>query len=189
MHASESAHKPPMTAISYRPVTPTPEAKERILKYVSLLWSALEEMVKQLPADSDIAPRFFIAYEAGVKVYCLSISQETKPLVMAAIRELAAKASEEEPAVFCALCTHCFVTEVAPGGAAGVRTENIMLHIETPTDEWLTVMATIERRPDGASHLGARRDLWLDQHGDFGVQGQMLGFFPNSNVTRTHAIN
>lgn len=106
---------------------------------------------------------------------------------MAGIRENAAKAADDDRLVFGALCTPAYVAEV-PGGPV-VRREMISIQVETPISEWLTATGIVERHPNGTVALGKRSDHWLDEHDGMGVQGQMMGFFPNSQTTRTRSLN
>lgn len=179
-----------MTVISHHPIKPSPETQAKILKFVDMLWNQVGEQVMHMKNDEDLRPAFVFAYENGAQVMWLSsLSEQTKPLVMAGIREAASKVAAAENLVFGALCLPCYVTEIAPGAEQGVRREKVMLHVETPNAEWLMATGTVERHPNGTVALGKREDIWLDEHAGMSVHGEMVGFFPASRSAHTYTLN
>lgn len=178
-----------MTAINYCLVKPSAESKAKILKFVDMLWNQVGEQVLKLKSDERLRPAFVFAYEDSAQVMWLSLTEQTKPLVMADIRAEAAKVANVEKLVFGALCMPSLVTELTPSAKEGMHHEKIVMHIETPHAEWLMASGAIEWHSNGAMSLSKREDRWLDENDGWDLEGQMVGFFPYSKVARASMIN
>ena len=126
-----------MMAINYCLVKPSSESKAKILKFVDMLWNQVGEQVLKMKSGERLRPAFVFAYEDSAQVMWLSLTEQTKLQVMAAIRAEAAKVANVEKLVFGALCMPSLVTELTPSAKEGMHHEKIVMHIETPHAEWL----------------------------------------------------